>query len=80
MPNIWGLNKHLDVSFNNFGQPNDPKRTSTLAHFLGTLARNGSFCPLNYTDWRLMPNSYKEDMLKEVKVYNISLIFNYRVL
>lgn len=68
MPQLWGLKKQLDVSFNDFGQPNDQKSTSTLAHFLGTIARNGLFCPLNYKDWRLMPSSYKEDMLKEVKV------------
>ncbi|XP_057805534.1 uncharacterized protein LOC131020622 isoform X2 [Salvia miltiorrhiza] len=67
MPKVWGLNKNFNVSFNELGQPNDRKQTSTLAHFLGTIARNGSFCPLHYTDWRLMPNSYKEDMLREVK-------------
>lgn len=68
MPKVWGLNKQINISFNDLGQPNDQKRTSTLAHFLGTLARNGSYCPLNYTDWQLIPFSYKEDMLREVKV------------
>nr|CAA40554.1 TNP1 [Antirrhinum majus] len=69
MPKIWGQQpeNRIVVSFNELGQPNDEKNTSTLAHFLGTIARNGRYCPLNYKDWRLMPNVYKEEMMTVVK-------------
>ncbi|PIN13321.1 hypothetical protein CDL12_14053 [Handroanthus impetiginosus] len=39
-------------------------KTSTLSHFLGTITRNWRYCPLNYTDWRLMYNSYDEKILR----------------
>lgn len=70
MPKIWtqSPDELIVVSFNDFGQPNDEKKACTLAHFLGTIARNGRYCPLNYKDWRLMPRSYKDEMLKIVKV------------
>ncbi|KAG8374944.1 hypothetical protein BUALT_Bualt10G0048200 [Buddleja alternifolia] len=69
MPKVWGQpsDKLVEVSFNDLGQPNDQYKTSTLAHFLGTIARNGRYCPLSYQDWRLMPRSYKDEMLKIVK-------------
>ncbi|KAG8382226.1 hypothetical protein BUALT_Bualt05G0054700 [Buddleja alternifolia] len=69
MPKVWRQpsDKLVEVSFNDLGQPNDQYKTSTLAHFLGTIARNGRYCPLSYQDWRLMPRSYKDEMLKIVK-------------
>ncbi|KAK6147953.1 hypothetical protein DH2020_018865 [Rehmannia glutinosa] len=69
MPKIWGQQSDevTPVSFNDLGQPNDEKSASTLAHCLGSIARNGRFCPLHYKDWRLMPYSYKDEMLKIVK-------------
>ncbi|XP_012851770.1 PREDICTED: uncharacterized protein LOC105971463 [Erythranthe guttata] len=69
MPKVWGQqpDELVVVSFNELGQPKDQDKTSTLSHFLGTIARNGRYCPLNYEDWRLMPYSYKEEMLKIVK-------------
>ncbi|KAK6131597.1 hypothetical protein DH2020_034611 [Rehmannia glutinosa] len=69
MPKIWGQQSDevTPISFNDLGQPNDEKNASTLAHFLGSIARNGRFCPLHYKDWRLMPYSYKDEMLKIVK-------------
>lgn len=43
----------------------------TLSNFLGTIARKGRYCPLNYEDWRLVLDSYKEEMLNIVKVMNV---------
>lgn len=73
MRKVWGQQPEdrIVVSFNELGQPNDELNSSTLAHFLGTIARNARYCPIQYTDWRLMPSSYKEEMLKVVKVINI---------
>lgn len=56
------------VSFNSLGQPNDTKTTSILANFLGTVARNGENAPLHYLTWKKMPERYKEEMMKIVKV------------
>ena len=41
MLKVWGETEETRkiISFNKFGQPNDKEHTSTLAHFLGTLAR-----------------------------------------
>jgi hypothetical protein len=40
-----------------------------LGKFLGTIARNGGFCPLNINDWRaLKKNSHEETILACVKV------------
>ena len=49
MPKVWGQKEetHKKISFNKFGQPNDKEHTSTFAHFLGTLARNGKYALLN---------------------------------
>lgn len=75
MPKVWGqpIGELKQVAFNDLGQPNDEENSCTLAHFLGTIARNGRYCPLHYTDWRKMPYSYKDDMLKIVKVLNFLL-------
>ncbi|KAG8363818.1 hypothetical protein BUALT_Bualt19G0061800 [Buddleja alternifolia] len=69
MPKIWGQQSDelVIVSFNDLGQPNDKFKTCTLSHFLGTIARNGRYCPLHYKDWRLMLRSHKDEMLKIVK-------------
>ncbi|KAI3448643.1 hypothetical protein Pfo_005308 [Paulownia fortunei] len=38
----------------------------------GTIARNGRYCPLHYKDWRLMPYSYKDEMLKKSYVKSLN--------
>lgn len=70
MPKVWGqqANELVVVLFNDLGQPKDQHTTSALSHFLGTIAMNGKYCPLNHEDWRLMPNSYIEEMLRIMKV------------
>nr|XP_012574330.1 uncharacterized protein LOC101509362 [Cicer arietinum] len=47
------LEEHEEVTFNEDGQPIGPsdKVVSDLSLFLGTLARNSTFCPLIYTNW-----------------------------
>ncbi|KAG8382392.1 hypothetical protein BUALT_Bualt05G0072600 [Buddleja alternifolia] len=69
MPKNWGQqpDELVAVSFNDLRQPNDEFKTCTLSHFLGTIARNGRYCPLHYKDWRLMSHSYKGEMLKIAK-------------
>ncbi|KAI3462324.1 hypothetical protein Pfo_018987 [Paulownia fortunei] len=69
MPKVWGqpCDELVAISLNDLGQPNDEYKTCILTHFLGTVAINGRYCPLHYKDWRLMPYSYKEEMLNTVK-------------
>lgn len=47
-----------EVTFNDDGQPIGPTNgaVSDLSLFLGTLARNSTFCPLIYTSWIEMPD------------------------
>ncbi|KAL8512927.1 hypothetical protein ACS0TY_019186 [Phlomoides rotata] len=71
MRNVWGRPSNLPrfhVEFNEFGQPIDGK-DSNLCHFLGSIARNGRFCPIDVMDWREMPSRKKIDMLDAVKLH-----------
>lgn len=70
MKRIWGQaeNHRSTIKFNIHGQPIE--NTSSLTHFLGTVARNGNYAPLRYRNWRKLPYTpYKEDMLKLVQVF-----------
>ncbi|KAF7826629.1 hypothetical protein G2W53_017793 [Senna tora] len=50
------------------GQPIGPreKTVKDLSLFLGTLARNSTFCPLIYTNWKAIPSDTKEHMWKYI--------------
>ncbi|KAL8476899.1 hypothetical protein ACS0TY_029266 [Phlomoides rotata] len=39
-------------------------KSSMLCHFLGTVARNGKFCPIDVANWREMPRENKNNMLE----------------
>ena len=54
------------VHINKLGQPVGPE-SSKLSSFLGTIARNGHRAPINFVDWRAMPDSYKEEMWEYVQ-------------
>ncbi|TYH31934.1 hypothetical protein ES288_A01G211300v1 [Gossypium darwinii] len=58
--------ERIFVRINKFGQPVGPN-SSKLSSFLGTVARNGHRAPLNFIDWRAMPDSYKDDMWEYVQ-------------
>ncbi|KAG8503877.1 hypothetical protein CXB51_001818 [Gossypium anomalum] len=58
--------ERIFVLINKFGQPVGPN-SSKLSSFLGTVARNGHRAPLNFIDWRAMPDSYKDDMWEYVQ-------------
>ncbi|KAK8936610.1 hypothetical protein KSP39_PZI012497 [Platanthera zijinensis] len=61
------LEDREEVTINEEGQPVGPTDSvvSDLSLFLGTLARNSTFCPLIYTSWKVMPNE------------NIERVWNY---
>jgi hypothetical protein len=55
------MEEREEVIFNEDGQPIGPtkKVVSGFSLFLGTLARNATFCPLIYTNWSKMPKKNK---------------------
>ncbi|KAG8365720.1 hypothetical protein BUALT_Bualt17G0001300 [Buddleja alternifolia] len=63
-PKIWGLPSgvKLSVQLNKFGQPIDDN-SSQFSTFLGTLAKMGTYCPIDILDWRKVPKSNKNEML-----------------
>ncbi|XP_051231061.1 uncharacterized protein [Lolium perenne] len=69
LPVVWNMPKgqRIVVTCNEEGQPIG-EEGAILGKFLGTIARNGGFCPLNINDWRdLKKNSREETILDCVK-------------
>ncbi|PSS02901.1 Bromodomain-containing protein [Actinidia chinensis var. chinensis] len=63
---VWNSEGKLPIETNEFGQPiglDAPK----LINFLGTVARDGHISPLNYVDWRAVPDENKEKMWQIVQ-------------
>ncbi|XP_052194420.1 uncharacterized protein LOC127802577 isoform X2 [Diospyros lotus] len=64
--NVWNTEGKILIATNELGQPiglEAPK----LTNFLGTIARNGHMAPLNYIDWRALPDENKEKMWQQVQ-------------
>ncbi|KAF7841699.1 putative transposase [Senna tora] len=57
-----------EVILNDDGQPIGPreKTVKDLSLFLGTMARNSTFCPLTYTNWKALPSDLKDHMWKYI--------------
>ncbi|XP_057770621.1 uncharacterized protein LOC131001460 [Salvia miltiorrhiza] len=69
LPNLWARNSNegrILVNFNKRGQPIGPNK-KIFTGFLGTLARNSRFTPLDIEDWRKMPKIRKDELLRMVK-------------
>ncbi|KAH6769431.1 hypothetical protein C2S51_014767 [Perilla frutescens var. frutescens] len=77
MQNIWGRPPHLpriQVEYNKSGQPVGGE-SSTLSHFLGSISRNGKYCPIDVINWHKMPSTKKSEILDTVKLrFNVSPI------
>ncbi|KAH6817191.1 hypothetical protein C2S51_000794 [Perilla frutescens var. frutescens] len=49
--------------------------SSTLSHFLGSISRNGKYCPIDVMNWHKMPSTKKTEILDTVKLrFNVSHI------
>ncbi|KAG6401019.1 hypothetical protein SASPL_137864 [Salvia splendens] len=57
---------HETMGMERKGEPIGGEK-SKLCHFLGSIARNGRYCPLDVNNWRAMPKGKKDDMLEFVK-------------
>ncbi len=68
---VWSLreDEKIAVQCNELGQP-IKRAASILSTFLGSVARKGQLCPLNYTKWNEMLPSYKVELLKVIEVKN----------
>ncbi|CAN6347044.1 unnamed protein product, partial [Urochloa humidicola] len=58
---VFQRKKRIVVKCNQLGQPIG-KEGGLLGQFLGTIARNGGYCPIHYKDWRLV----KKDSAKTI--------------
>ncbi|GLT45969.1 hypothetical protein SLA2020_197620 [Shorea laevis] len=68
MSHIWELDKgaKVNVIFDANCHPIG-KEGCTLTRFIGTVARKSDVAPINYKEWRDMPQIYKDDMWKIIE-------------
>lgn len=75
---VWQLpeGERIVVTCNQLGQP-IKQAGNILSTFLGSVARKGQLCPINYTKWNEMLESYKVDILRivQVKYFKEFLLF-----
>ncbi|GJW34931.1 hypothetical protein Tco_0057851 [Tanacetum coccineum] len=66
MPKVWTKTEEdrISVQFNEYGQPVD-ETTSTLTHFIGSLARSGKYCKI-HKPWNKVKNAQKQILLDTV--------------
>lgn len=70
MLHIWGRPSNLppiNLELNEKGVPIG-EEAGTLAEWLGTVARNGQYCPLDVKTWHKMPDQKKKEILDLIKV------------
>ncbi|XP_073224493.1 uncharacterized protein [Cicer arietinum] len=68
MLDVWEM-EHGDliiVNLDKYGRPIGEEGT-TLTRFIGSVARRYQYAPINYKSWKVMPNDYKEEMLKLIE-------------
>ncbi|XP_042465791.1 uncharacterized protein LOC122048265 [Zingiber officinale] len=66
---IWGQPSTLPrikILCDDMGRPIGTKKNK-FTDFLGSLARNGKYCPIDVEDWHKMPMDKKKDMLNVIK-------------
>ncbi|KAF7814871.1 hypothetical protein G2W53_028840 [Senna tora] len=65
---ITKVEEREEVILNDDGQPIGPreKTVKDLSLFLGTMARNSTFCPFTYNNWKAMPSDLKDHMWKYI--------------
>ncbi|KAL8472330.1 hypothetical protein ACS0TY_029517 [Phlomoides rotata] len=76
MLKIWGRPSTLPlikVDFDGYGRPIGENK-SAFTEFLGTIARKGTYCPIDVENWHKMPKQNKKYMIQIIKEkYDISL-------
>ena len=66
---VRSLEERAQVTFEK-GQAVGPcdKTVTELSYFLGTIARNATFCPLTFTSWKALLDDNKKRMWEYVNV------------
>lgn len=69
LTHVWDLpkDKRILVKCNQLGQPIG-KEGGLLGQFLGTIARNGGYCPIDVNDWRKIKKDIAETILQCIQV------------
>ncbi|XP_073224538.1 uncharacterized protein [Cicer arietinum] len=69
MLDVWEMEDGdlIIVNLDKYGRPIGEEGT-TLTRFIGSVARRYQYAPINYKSWKVMPNDYKEEMLKLIEV------------
>ena len=69
MAHVWDLpeENRILVKCNQLGQPIG-KEGGLLGQFLGTISRNGGYCPLHIKDWRKVKNDNAETIFQCIQV------------
>lgn len=69
MLDVWEMNEgdFIIVNLDKYGRPIGEEAT-TLSRFIGSVVRRRQYAPINYKSWKVMPNEYKEEMLKLIEV------------
>jgi hypothetical protein len=73
LTHVWNLpeEKRILVKCNQLGQPIG-KEGGLLGQFLGTIARNGGYCPLDVNDWRKVKKDNADTILQCIQVCSMS--------
>ncbi|CAD6225743.1 unnamed protein product [Miscanthus lutarioriparius] len=77
LTHVWDLldGDRIVVRCNKLGQPIG-KEGGLLGQFLGTIARNGGYCPVGAKDWRKVKKDYGETIIQFVQATLKKTLFN----
>ncbi|XP_073221127.1 uncharacterized protein [Cicer arietinum] len=76
MLDVWEMEDGdlIIVNLDKYGRPIGEEGT-TLTRFIGSVARRYQYAPINYKSWKVMPNDYKEEMLKLIEKKKLHLLY-----
>ncbi|KAL8513842.1 hypothetical protein ACS0TY_013092 [Phlomoides rotata] len=57
----------IKVDFDRYGRPLVANK-KTFTEFLGTIARNSKFCPIDVENWHKVSKEYKRDVIRLINV------------
>ena len=76
MANVWTSTERIAIKVDKYGVP-CTKDAATLSSFLGVLAKNGTYAPINIPNWRHEDfTSYKAKCLKLLMVIFFNIFYD----
>lgn len=61
----------FSIGVNEYSQPCSDKTSAKLSSWIGILARNNVYLPATYSDWRDVPQAYKDDAWIKIRVLTL---------